>query len=90
MPITKDEFMRGRRTTELEQALVAFLKSHPGTAYSQSELQAAVFQPTENVFQDLANFLAIGGTLDTLVKERRVLKKQVNLVDHYLWNTGGR
>jgi len=86
MPISKSEFARGRKSTELENAAIAFLRSHPQLAYSQAEIFSSIFQPSNNFLQDVANTLALGGTLNRLVRERRVLKKQVSLVDHYMWN----
>lgn len=86
MPITKEEFSKGRLITQAEKEVEKFLRSHPEQAFTTPEIMKGLGYATgTNVWSDLLVFLGIQGVLKTLIEETKVTSRQIAGQPYYTW-----
>ena len=84
MPISKEEFEKGRKIPPLERTVVNFLQAHRNQAYSESEISNSLrLVRGTNFFSDVIGALTLSGVLNTLAVEGRVTKKTVGDTEYY-------
>ena len=87
MPISIKEFKKGRLVTSPEKDVVDFLKKNPQKAYTAREIVEAIgYLLGVDVVSDVTTTGAIVGILETLTKEKAVVKRQIGFVDYYVIN----
>ncbi|MFQ5883782.1 MAG: hypothetical protein ACE5IO_01625 [Thermoplasmata archaeon] len=85
MPISKKEFKKGRPVTSTEKTVMNFLKKNPQEAYTAREIVEAIgYLLGQDVVSDVVTTWAIVGTLETLIGEKTVVKRQIGFVDYYM------
>jgi hypothetical protein len=89
MPITSDEFTKGRTYGSFEGRTERFLESHSNTAYSLLEICEELFgKPKSTDLLELFAY-AFGGTwvlnktLETLLKKGKIETKEINGTPYY-------
>ena len=91
MPLSKDEFERGRRIPQLERRVLSYLIAHPDVAYSAPEVARAV-RPSSSVdlLSGVVNSLATDSALRRLAAEGKLRKRQVGAETFYMFDSGLR
>jgi hypothetical protein len=92
MPITSDEFKKGRSADSLEGRIEQFLESHNDSAYSLLEICEELLgkpKSTAGVVEVFA--YAFGGawiankSMETLLQEDKIETKEINGTPYYKW-----
>lgn len=87
MPIDTDEFAKGRKISGLERSVLQFLKKNSDSAYTESEIMAAIYPGRVSnwtgVAKRVVEGLVIGNALDNLTKDGSIRAREVNGVIYY-------
>ena len=79
MPISKEEFDKGRKMAPVERPILTFLKLRPDSAFTAREIANRVRQHTFgiNIIWDVTATMEVDRALDVLSKEAKIERKQV-------------
>jgi hypothetical protein len=90
LPIDSDEFAKGKKITGIERTVLQFLKQNNSRAYTQPEILTTLYRMSTHA-RDLADItwgvitaLSVDKALETLVKERSVLAKELDHETYYM------
>ncbi|OGS51100.1 MAG: hypothetical protein A3K65_06625 [Euryarchaeota archaeon RBG_16_68_12] len=86
MPITKEEFQKGRKISPLEKGGEKFLSENAGRAYTVSEILRGVGYKTGiNLVSDFVNVIGLEQVLKKLIADKKVAARQVDFETYYTW-----
>ncbi len=78
MPITKEEFGKGRAIPQSERAIEKFLKSHRDEAFALSEIAKGLgYSVGTNFWNDVVVLFALQADLDRLIKDKKAISRQI-------------
>jgi hypothetical protein len=85
MPITKSEFERGKKIDEVEERIVSILEQNKDKAYTLMDIFNILFQrkSKNDMLVQFISVWSINITLNNLVRDGRVIKKQIRYQDYY-------
>ncbi len=95
MPISKDDFEKGRTTKTITSMVEELLQNNPSQAYTVGDIIDEVYgKPASTpmiMLQYAINFLPINAALDALINEGKVTRKSIQkegkVEDYYIWRT---
>jgi hypothetical protein len=84
MPINRADFDKGRVLTDLEKAIIEFLNANRDKAFTTSEISSALgFRGGQDFWKDFLAIATVNVALETLSKERTIVKRLVNGQPYY-------
>jgi hypothetical protein len=84
MPITSEEFNKGRKVSTLEKTILQFLRQHPDQAFTENEIAQAIGTVKgKTLLDDLVNIFTIPTVLNTLIKEGHITKRNIDSQTYY-------
>jgi hypothetical protein len=91
MPIDKEEFESGRMLSEVEKAIVIFLKGNPTKAFSMSEISEGVnlktnFKDFWNAVFSVMGMMTFQSVLNDLVRLGKIKVNIINGTYYYMTN----
>ena len=89
MPIEKDEFESGRILSDIEKAVIAFLKKNPNKAFTISEIIDGInlkadFHDFWNAVFSVIGIWAFQSILNNLVTSRKIRVNIINGIYYYM------
>ncbi len=95
MPISRDEFEKGRTTKTITSMVEELLQNNPEKAFTVGEIIDEVYgKPASTpmiMIQYAVNFLPINASLDSLINEGKVTRKRIQQAgkaeDYYIWKS---
>lgn len=91
MPVSVEEFEKGKKKDPLEEEIVHFLEENKDKAFSAIEIAKTVVFKEKKFAEDwLTNLVRVAtwwfsfhGALERLVREGRIRKRNIDRVDYY-------
>jgi hypothetical protein len=95
MPISKEEFEKGRTTKTITSMVEELLQNNAERAFTVGEIIDELYgKPSSTpmiMFQFAINFLPINAALDSLINEGKVTRKSIQqegkIEDYYIWRS---